>query len=123
MKNVDDVFEIIKDIIPQNAKKIVFFCEIEKKAYEIYFYSFLKDGTYKQCYDMVNEGLLDDSLLEKCIDKMAALLRDTAEYDPQMRNVFTIYVSDKSKSVQIEKYDRSVGLYKIKKEWKESNLE
>ena len=122
MKELEGVFDLLNSIIPNDAERTVFFCEVENNVYEIFYYTYYINGTCKQCFDLVDEDIIDDSELEKGFEKIAEFIRKTEAYDSNLRNVITISVGKKEKSVQIEKHDKSVGLYKIKKEWKEANL-
>lgn len=122
MRNIEDIFEMLDEILPKNAKKTVLFCEVEKTAYEIFYYSYFADGSLKQCNELVDEGLLDSGLLEKGFEKIAKFIRDCDKYDPEKRNVITIKVEGTLEKVIAEQLDKSTGLYKIKKDWKATNL-
>lgn len=53
---------------------------------------------------------------------MARFIRESDEFDSEKRNVITIKIEGTSENVAIEYFDKSVGLYKLKKEWKANNL-
>ena len=55
-------------------------------------------------------------------EKMARFIRESDEFDSEKRNVITIKIEGTSENVAIEYFDKSVGLYKLKKEWKANNL-
>ena len=44
MKKIDEIFELLEGVIPTNAEQTIMFCEIEKSAYEIFYYSFYESG-------------------------------------------------------------------------------
>ena len=51
MQKLNNIFETISESILKDFSKVIFFCEVEQKAYEIYYYAFDKTGEYKQCYE------------------------------------------------------------------------
>ena len=98
------------------------YCEVENKSYEIFYYSYFGDDVCKQCYELESEGAITSEVLEKGFEKIATFIRDSKEYDAEKRNVVTILVDGINEDVKVEQFDKSVGLYKIKKEWKANNL-
>lgn len=122
MKKIEDVFEILDEILPKNAINTILFCEVEKTAYEILYYSYFADGSCKQCNELVDEGVLNSEKLERGFEKIAVFIRDCNEYNSEKRNVVTIQVKGTSEKVFVEQFDKSTGLYRIKKEWKAVNL-
>lgn len=48
---------------------------------------------------------------------MADFIRNSETYDSDRRNVITITIEGTSKKVEADQFDKSVGLYKIKKQW------
>lgn len=122
MKEIEDIFELLDGVLVPDAKKTVMFCEVEQTAYEVFYYSYFEDDSCKQCYELEAEGKIDGKVLETGFEKIAAFLRSCRSYDAKMRNVITIVVEGTSEKAAEEKYDKSVGLYKIKKEWKAKNL-
>jgi len=121
MKQLDEIFELFEGIIPAKSKAKVF-CEVEDKAYEIYYYLFSDDGSYKQCFELVEEDVIDSKTLEECFEKVAEYIRSSDKYDAGKRNVVTILIDGTSEQVDVQQFDKSIGLYKIKKEWKSANL-
>jgi len=119
MAKLDSIFEIIDDDLIKGYSKVVFFCEVERTAYEIYFYAYDVNGEYKQCYEL---EAIDSIKLDEMFEKMANLIRESDEFDTEKRNVITIKIEGRSENVAIEHLDKSVGLYKLKKEWKANNL-
>lgn len=115
MKNI---VEIAKTILPQNAKKVVFFCEIEENANECSYYFFDGQGNIKQCYELAEEGMIDSVLLDNTFEKIVEYLKNIDSFDFEKRNVVTIIIEENTEKIKIEKFDKSVGLYKLKKEWK-----
>ena len=53
---------------------------------------------------------------------MTSFIRDSEPYDAARRNVITIKIEGTSEEVEIKQYDKSIGLYKIKKEWKTTHI-
>ena len=122
MQKLNNIFETISESILKDFSKVIFFCEVEQKAYEIYYYAFDKTGEYKQCYELVDSDLVDSTILERMFEKMARFIRESDEFDSEKRDVITIKIEGTSENVAIEYFDKSVGLYKLKKEWKANNL-
>lgn len=118
MKDIKDIFELTEGILLPKTKKTVFFCEVEEGAYEIFYYVWLKDGSCRQCYDLAEEGEVEEAILDETFEKIAGFIQKTGEYDPEKRNVVTLTVEGINERVSFDKYDKSVGLYKIKKDWK-----
>lgn len=42
MKNMDGILDMLDHLLPSDAKKTVIYCEVEKNAYEVFYYSFLQ---------------------------------------------------------------------------------
>lgn len=122
MKSLEGIFELVDGIFPKDAKKIVMFCEVEKKAYEIFYYSYFADDSCKQCNELVDEGRIESLVLEQGFERIAAFIRECDKYDSDKRNVITLRIEGTLETVISEKFDRNIGLYKIKKDWKTANL-
>lgn len=122
MKKLEDILVLLDGILPTDAKKTVVFCEVEKTAYEIFYYSYFADNSCKQCFELVDDGKIDARVLEAGFEKLAKSIRDCERFNPEGRNVVTISIEGTSEKVEMEKYDKSMGLYKIKKDWKAANL-
>ena len=45
MQKLNNIFETISESILKDFSKVIFFCEVEQKAYEIYYYAFDKTGS------------------------------------------------------------------------------
>lgn len=123
MKKIENILEILDNILPNKAKKTVIFCEVEQTAYEVFYYSYFTDMSCKQCYELVDEGIIDPNMLDAGFERMAKYVRECEEFSTDKRNVITIVVEGTSETVDIKQFDKTVGLYKIKKEWKLTNLE
>ena len=122
MKKLKDIFEILDSVLPTDAKKTIVFCEVEDKAYEIFYYSYFSDDSCKQCFELESEGMITSETLEKGFERLALFIRDSDEYDSAKRNVITLMVEGATETSKVEQFDKTVGLYKIKKEWKANNL-
>lgn len=122
MKRLEDIFEVLDGILPSDAKKTVVFCEVEKNAYEIFYYSYFEDDSCKQCYELTDDGQIDAGVLDAGFEKMAKYIRDCEGFNPDGRNVVTISIEGTSEKAKMDNYDKSIGLYKIKKDWKATNL-
>ena len=118
MKRLEDIVEIVDQILPPETKKTIFFCEVEDRAYECSYYAYFADGSCKQCYQLAEEELVDPMELEECFKKMVDFIRETPEYKSEKRNVVTIIIDGSREKVDFQTFDKSLGLYKLKKEWK-----
>lgn len=118
MSSLNDIFELTDNILPSNVSKSIFFCEVEENAYEIFYYAYMNNGIYKQCYELVEEGELEEIVLDSGFDRLADFIRKCATFDPEKRNVVTLIIDGINEKVSIEKYSKKEGMYKIKKDWK-----
>ena len=118
MKDIRDIFELVDGLLPSMAKKTVFFCEIEESAYEIFYYTYFKDNSCKQCYELAEEGMVDERTLDAGFEKIADFIRKADFFDAEKRNVITLSIKGMNETVNIDQFDKDVGLYKIKKDWK-----
>lgn len=123
MKKIENILEILDNILPNKAKKTVIFCEVEQTAYEVFYYSYFADTSCKQCYELVDEGIIDSNVLDVGFERMAKYVRECEEFSADKRNVVTVVVESISENVNVKQFDKTVSLYKIKKEWKLTNLE
>lgn len=122
MNNIEAIYELVDKILPAGSTKTIMFCEIEPKAYEIFYYSYFADNSCKQCYELVDENVIDGSTLDMGFEKIASIIRESDKYDPEKRNVITVTIEGTLEKIKVEQFDKSVGLYKIKKDWKAVNL-
>lgn len=105
------------DIIPKNSVKTVVFCEVEKTAYEVFFYSLLEDGKWIQSNELVDQEKISEDSLEEAIKQLVDEIRLSEHYSPEMRNVISGKLTEKI-TWDLEQVEKTIGLYKIKKEWK-----
>lgn len=121
MKDIENIVELIDPIIPKGTKKIIFFCEVEDNASECCYYLYNNDEPV-QCYELAESEEIDTVLLDGTFKKLCDYIRQTEAYDETKRNVITILVEGKSEKVHVEKFEKSIGMYKLKKEWKAKYL-
>jgi hypothetical protein len=121
MKDIDDIVEIVDVIMPKKVDKVVFFCEVEDNASECCYYVF-RNQEVKQCYALVEDESVDSLLLNNTLKKMADYIRQTQTYVNGKRNVVTIIIEGTSEKIKTQVYEKSIGLYQLKKEWKEKYL-
>lgn len=105
------------DIIPKKSVKTVVFCEVEKTAYEVFFYSLLEDGKWIQSNELVDQEQISEDSLAEAINQLVDEIRLSEHYSPEMRNVVSGNLSEKA-IWNLEQVEKTKGLYKIKKEWK-----
>lgn len=118
MKKLEEIYELLDGIIPNEAEKTIVYCEVEKTAYEIFYYSFFEDGSCKHSTELMDGGVIAASVVEKGFDKLANYVRNSEYFDGDKRNVITLIVEGTSEKMEKNQYDKSNSLYKIKKEWK-----
>ncbi|MCD8151281.1 MAG: hypothetical protein LUE92_17405 [Clostridiales bacterium] len=122
MRALEDIFELTDSILPNGAIRVIFFCEVEDRAYEIFYYAIFPNDIRKQCYELVEQGEIDETDLDENFDKIATFIRNSSSFNPDKRNVVTIEVEGSNERVEIEHVSKDVGLYGIKKNWKMKNL-
>lgn len=118
MTDLDGIFELTDSVLPKGADKVVFFCEVEERAYEILYYAFFPDGTRKQCYELAEEGSIDGALLDERFGRIADFIRKSDCFEKCSRNVITLTMKGTDERVGWETFGKEIGLYQIKKEWK-----
>lgn len=105
------------EIIPKKSVKTVVFCEVEKTAYEVFFYSLLEDGKWIQSNELVDQEQISEDSLAEAINQLVDEIRLSEHYSPEMRNIISGNLSEKT-TWDLEQVEKTIGLYKIKKEWK-----
>lgn len=113
------VFDSLKKIIPQDVSKTILFANVTDTSYEVFFYSSFKDGAFKQCYTLAEDGIIDAHLLDVCFSKIAEQIRADKKYRPDSTNVFTFTVDERSVCLNVDYYSEGARMYKIKKDWQE----
>lgn len=121
MRKLHEVFELLDGIIPTTAEKTIMFCEVEKTAYEIFYYSFYEGDLLKHSSEIIDSGEIDSFDVENRFGRIADFIRNSDSYDSEQRNVITITIEGTSEKVEAEHYDKGNGLYRIKKDWKEAH--
>ena len=116
------VFDSLKKIIPQDASKTVLFANVTDTSYELFFYSLFDDGIFKQCYTLVEDGILDAHLLDMTFAKIAEQIRADKKYQPDSKNVFTFTVDERGVCLNVDYYSEDARMYKIKKDWQEKYI-
>lgn len=106
------------DLIPKNSQKTIIFCEVERTSYEVFFYSFLENGKWIQSNELVDQEQISEDSLMVAIEQLIDEVRSSSLYNPEMRNILSGEVDNKSNNWNLEQSEKTVGLYKIKKEWK-----
>lgn len=105
------------EIIPKKSVKTVVFCEVEKTAYEVFFYSLLEDGKWIQSNELVDQEQISEDSLAEAINQLVDEIRLSEHYSLEMRNIISGNLSEKT-TWDLEQVEKTIGLYKIKKEWK-----
>ncbi len=121
MKPETMMYEKIKQVIPENSDKTIFFASITKTSYEVFFYSFI-NGEPKQCYTLAEEGKLDENRLAEVFDSMVNIIRNSKVFKEDKINIATIRFEDLKINMDMEYYEKNARMYKIKKEWQDNNI-
>ncbi len=117
-----EIYSLLADIIPTNALEILLFCELEKTAYEMKFYVRFPDKSLKDCYTLAEQDMLNEEELNKIFYQIYRKLILTKEYVPMKRNVFTFRTDRTKFFLEVIHYEKNIGLYQIKQEWKNKYL-
>ena len=121
MKPETLIYEKIKKVIPDNSDKTVFFAAISKTSYEVYFYSYI-DGNPIQCYELVEQDKLDGNELDESFEAVVDIYKESKHFNPDKYNIATIKVDKSGIKMDVEYFEKDVRMYKLKKDWKENNI-
>lgn len=116
------VYDKLKRAIPEEASKTVVYADVCLTSYEIFFYCLLPGSGYGQCYELAEKGVLDAYLLDEAFAETAEVLKADKNYRADSRTLFTFVIDARGVKVTTEYYGKEVGVYRIKKEWKEKYL-
>lgn len=122
MKPETLIFTKIRSIIPTESDKTIFFASITQTSYEMFFYTFI-GGKPVQCYELAEEGKLDENELEAVFAAVVDIIKESKVYKPDKNNIATITVDKSGVKMNVEYYDKDARMYKIKKEWEKSLVE
>lgn len=122
MKPETLIYEKVRNIIPDNSEKTLFFAAISQTSYEIIFYSYI-DGTPIQCYELTEEDQLDVNELDKVFEAIVDIIKVSRVFNSDKYNIATIKVDKSGIKMSVEYYDRNVRMYKVKKEWEQKNIQ
>lgn len=122
MKPETLIYEHIRKITPEKSSRNIFFAAITQTSYEIFFYSYI-DGAAVQCYELAEQGLIDENDLDKVFETIAGIIRDSKVFDTAKINIATITVDKSELKMEIEYADKDARMYKIKKEWEQKHIE
>lgn len=121
MKPETIMLEKIREIVPSNSDRNIFFAAITQTSYEVFFYSFI-DGMPKQCFSLAEEGLLDANALDSTFEFIVNTIKGSKIFKPDKLNIATIYYDKACLKMDTDHYDNDVRLYKIKKDWLRKNI-
>ena len=85
------VSEIIKQLVP-NYEKLDVRANIGDKTYSIEFFVTI-NGQKMQCYDMADNGIIEESELNAAFKSIASYIRTAKEYTAGTINKFSFSVS------------------------------
>lgn len=119
MKTETMLYDILKGVLPASATKTVLFAEVAETSYEMQFFSLLQDTEqYQQCFQMAEEGTLDENALDDAFGRIAGLIRSDVQYKQDEINIFTLIVDKTGVRLVVESFEKSARIYQIKKTWK-----
>ena len=72
--------QIRKNNSGKKAAGIYFFAAITQTSYEIFFYSYI-NGVAVQCYELAEQGLIDENDLDRVFEAIAWIIRDSKVFD------------------------------------------
>lgn len=76
-----------------------------------------------QCYELAEQGLIDENDLDRVFEAIAWIIRDSKVFDAAKINIATITVDKSGIKMEVEYVDKNARMYKIKKEWEQNNIE
>lgn len=118
MKPETLIYEKVRNIIPDNSEKTLFFAAISQTSYEIIFYSYI-DGTPIQCYELAEEDKLDANELDSVFEVIVDIIKNSKVFISDKYNIATIKLDKSGIKMSMEYYDKDVRVYKVKKEWEQ----
>lgn len=121
MKLEELIYNSIKNIIPETSTKTIFFVSVSVTSYEVYFYSLI-EGEYKQCYELAEEGLLDENELDDVFANIVDIIRKSQDFNEDKCNIVSINVEQSKLTVDFEYREKDARMYRIKKAWESKNL-
>lgn len=123
MKTETMLYDVLKNVIPADAIKTVLFAAVGETSYEMQFFSLFQDADqYQQCFQMAEEGTLDENALDGAFERIAAFIRSDAQYKENEINIFTLVVNKNGVRLAVQTFDKHARMYQIKKSWKEQYL-
>lgn len=86
------VSDRIKQLVPEMTD-VSFRASISEKTYSVEFFV-TQNGVKRQCYDMVDDGLLDSSALKQCQIDIVDFIRKSDSFIPGKINKYRFLISD-----------------------------
>ena len=116
MKPETLIYHKVKNMIPDNSEKNIFFAAIGKTSYEVFFYSFF-DNKPIQCFTLAEQDLLDGNELDAIFEEIVNIIKASKIYDENKLNIATIVLDKTGVRMTIDYHEKNARLYKIKKDW------
>ena len=95
------IFDRIKKLIPKMTD-ISFRASISEKTYSMEFFVTI-DGIKHQCYDMVDDGLLDSDALKQCQLEIVDYIRKSDSFVKGIINKYNFTMSSQMKTADAKK--------------------
>jgi hypothetical protein len=115
------IYKKVKDIIPEGSEKTIFFVGIDKTSYEVFFYSYINGKSY-QCFDLAEQGKLDENDLDRVFAEVVILIKKSEFYNPSKKNIGTITLDEIGLELNMDYKEKDARWYRIKKDWERKNL-
>lgn len=121
MKPETLIYDKVRAIIPNGSEKTTFFAAVGATSYEIFFYALI-DGKQKQCFELAEQGLLDENELDSVFGAIADIIKDSKLFKTDKCNVATITIDRTGVKMDVEYHEKDARMYKIKKEWEDIHI-
>jgi hypothetical protein len=121
MKPETLIYDKVRNIIPENSEKVIFFVGITDTSQEVYFYSFT-GGKAVQCYTLAEQYELDENELAEVFSEIVKIIRESDIYTAGKYNVVTLTADRSGISINTAHHDMDESEYKIQKAWKKKYI-
>lgn len=117
------IFDKIRKVLPLSASKSVLYACVSDTNRELFFYSLMEGGTWKQCFSLAEEGLLEENELEEIFSDIADVIKADKKFQVSKLNLFSVIFDKTGVNLSVDYYDKNARIYSIKKNWKNRYLQ
>lgn len=111
------IFDKIRKVLPLSASKSVLYACVSDTSRELFFYSLMEDGTWKQCFSLAEEGFLEENELEEIFSDIADAIKTDKKFQVSKLNLFSVIFDKTGVKLSVDYYDKNARVYSIKKDW------